>query len=241
MIRILLSLGFLGIGLFSLPGQANLAYRFDITTAYAAADPFPNRIDNAVSGPATGYIQVTNAGPGDYRGIIRLVAFSQIGGDMGFNADAGLIPSGGTVSIGLPNDSAAVGGFNGPSYTFRPGIILYMEGGVTTQAAGGWLKIGVQDLDIRSGVFRVDPNGLVTDDFVLQGGDPFGFYNGTGFSLGQAWGHATLSGVAIGEPGGMLPLGVGLLLLGFRGITLRRSHAAHPEGVWLGIPLGDSA
>ena len=198
--RLVLILPLLAASMFPARGWCDLAYRFDVATAFAAADPFPNRIDTAVSGPATGYIQVVNAGPGDYRGIIRLVALSAIGGDMGFNLATGFIPAGGAISIGMPNDSSAVGGFNGPSYTFRPGIILYMEGAVSAPADGGNLKIGVQDLDIHSGVFRADPNGLTTDDFVLQGGDPFGFYNGPGFSLSQAQGHYALMGVAVVEP-----------------------------------------
>lgn len=62
------------------------------------------------------------------------------------------------------------------------------------------MKLAVADLDIHSGVFRTDPHGLVTDNFVLQGGDPFGFDNGDEFEISQAWGHFTLSGQTIPEP-----------------------------------------
>ena len=221
--------------------QAGVAYRFDITAAYAASDPFPNRIDGAVSGPATGYLQIANTGDSDYRGILRVVAFSETGGDMGFNTNDGLIPAGGAVSIGMPNDSSVVGGFNGPAYTFRPGIILYFEGMVSDAADSGRIKIAAQDLDMHSGVFRTDPNGLVTDNFVLQGGDPFGFYNGPAFSLSQAWGHFTFTGM-VAEPPSFV-----LLLTGLGALLLTRSRIAYlplarPAGAglyrWVN-PLGE--
>ena len=191
--------------------QAGVAYRFDITTAYATANPFPNRLDSAFTASDTGYLQIANAGTSDYHGIIRTIAQSPFAGDMGYNLADGTIPAGGSVSIAMANDSSDVGGFNGPAYFFRPGVIIYLEGTV----GGAPVKLAVADLDIHSGVFRTDPNGLVTDNFVLQGGDPFGFDNGDAFELNQAWGHITLAGVAVPEAGtvSLLTLALGALLL----------------------------
>lgn len=183
-------------------GRADVAYLFDVTSAYATVDPFPNRIDTSVAGADTGYVQIVNAGNSDYRGIIRLVAVSPLGIDMGFSLADGVIPAGGSVSMAIANDASDVGGFNGPAGTFRPGAVVYLEGLVTAGNESEPIKIAVQDLDLHSGVFQTDPHGLRTDNFVLQGGDPFGFDNGDDFELGQAWGHATLAGVIVPEPAG---------------------------------------
>ena len=182
-------------------GRADVAYRFDVTSAYATADPFPNRLDTSAAGTDTGYVQIVNAGNSDYGGILRLVAVSPLGVDMGFSFANGVLPAGGSVSIAIANDASDAGGFNGPAGTFRPGAIVYLEGFVTAGNESEPVKLAVQDLDLHSGVFRTDPNGLRTDDFVLQGGDPFGFDNGDAFELSQAWGHATLAGVVVPEPG----------------------------------------
>ena len=191
---------FLGMAcLASYPGLAAVEYRFDLTTAYATSNPFPNRIDSAFTAADTGFILIVNAGPSDYRGIVRIVAVSPFAGDMGFNLPSGFIPSGGSVSIAMPNDSSDVGGFNGPAFFFRPGAIVYLEGIVSANGESAPVKVAAADLDIHSGVFRVDPNGLTTDNFVLQGGDPFGFDNGDAFELSQAWGHLSLTGV-VGVP-----------------------------------------
>ena len=208
-------------------GQADVPYRFDITTAYAATDPFPNRLDSAFTAGDTGYLQIVNAGTSEYRGIIRTIALSPFAGDMGYDLEDGTIPAGGTVSIAIPNDASDVGGFNGPAFFFRPGVIIYLEGTV----GGAPVKVAVADLDIHSGVFRTDPNGLVTDNFVLQGGDPFGFDNGDAFELSQAWGHYTLAGVAIPEPGTapLLTLALGALLLG-RGLHWQNGRVQRYTG-----------
>jgi hypothetical protein len=179
---------------------ADLAYRFDIVSAFASATPFSNRIDSLYTEPRTGYVQIVNAGPGDYRGIVRTVAISEIAGDLGFDLEDGFIPAGGSVSIAIAYDSSNVGGFNGPAYHFNPGVIIYLEGTVSDGTGYGLVKAAIQDLDLHSGVFRTDDNGLVTDNFVLQGGDPFGFQNSPEFQLSQAWGHGTLQGLATPEP-----------------------------------------
>ena len=189
--------------------RADLAYQFNVTTAFAASDPFPNLINsNAWSGD-TGYLRVQNAGPGDYAGILEIVANSSYAGDLSFTLLDVSIPAGGSVSVGMPFDSSTVGGFNSftgstnPSVpgTFRPGIIMYMEGSVSDGPGDGAIKIAMQDLDAVTGVTLTDPNGLQTYSFVLQGGDPFGLYNGDAWELNLGQGHVTLSGIAMPEPG----------------------------------------
>lgn len=200
-------------GLGPFPAWADLLYQFDLTTAFAAADPFPNRLDTLFTEPRTGYIQIVNAGPGDFHGIVRTVAHSSIAGDLGFDDQNAFIPAGGSVSIAIADDSSDVGGFNGPAYNFNPGVIIYLEGTVSDSTGLGLVKVAAQDLDIHSGVLRTDDNGLETDNFVLQGGDPFGFQNSPAFELSQAWGHDTLQGLAMPEPGSAWSLTVPLAAL----------------------------
>ncbi len=213
-----ISIGLLGLA--SRQATAAVEYRFDLTTAYATSNPFPNRIDNAEAGADTGYLLIANAGPSDYRGIIRVIAVSPFAGDQGFDLPSGFIPSGGSVSIAMPHDFSDMGGFNGPAFFFRPGAIVYLEGIVDANGESAPVKVAAADLDIHSGVFRVDPHGLTTDNFVLQGGDPFGFDNGDEFETTQAWGHLTLSGT-VGIPA---PPGLPILAAALGGLLVARQR-----------------
>ena len=211
--------------------RADLAFAFAFTSAFAASDPFPNQIDSVVHDGPTGFLEITNLGPGDYSGIIRIVAISAYDGDLTFTIGDGFIPAGGSVSIGMPVDSSAAGGFNSftgsfaPSVagTFRPGIIAYMEGGVAAGGDSGSIKIAAQDLDMRTDEILTDPNNVETNNFVLQGGDPFGLYNGDAWEVLLPYGHLTLSGVAIPEPGAPIGLVFALAMLAL--IRVRRDAA----------------
>ena len=57
----------------------------------------------------------------------------------------------------------------------------------------------VADRYIHSGVLRVDPRGLTTDNFVPQGGDRWGFDNGDDFERGQALQAEPIAQPAIGD------------------------------------------
>jgi hypothetical protein len=69
----------------------------------------------------------------------------------------------------------------------------------------------VADADIQSGVWRTDPRGLSTDSFVLQGGDPWGFYTDHAFNLSQADGVYVFA-ESVPEPGSAALLATGLTL-----------------------------
>jgi hypothetical protein len=211
----------LAIVLPSSGARAEVAYEFDITTAFAASDPFANQIGAFYEGD-TGYLQIVNSGPSDYNGILRFIANSAYDGNQTFAIDDAFIPAGGSVSIGLAVDSSTAGGFNNftgsfaasDPGTFRPGIILYLEGGVSGDGGNGAIKIAVQDLDITTGVILTDPNGIETGSFVLQGGDPFGLYNGDAWELTQQPdGHFTFQGVAVPAPGDAMVFGFAALVM----------------------------
>lgn len=58
----------------------------------------------------------------------------------------------------------------------------------------------VADRDIQSGIAQCNPFGLLSDSFVLQGGDPWGFDNGDDYAESQAYGVCVFSQPAP-EPG----------------------------------------
>lgn len=86
----------------------------------------------------------------------------------------------------MPDNSASVGGFNGPAYYYRPGVEIYLDGAVSDGIGSETVNLLVADRDIHSGVWRTDSYGLTSDSFVLQGGDLWGFDSGNAFAMSQA-------------------------------------------------------
>ncbi len=172
-----------------------MGYAITITTAFATADPFGNRIDQAFTEPGTGYVNIQNSGAATFIGTIATSAVSAFAGDLSFSASGLVLSPGDSVSIAMPDNSAAVGGFNGPAYWLRPGIGITMDGTFD----GVPVLLSVNDGDIHSGVSRTDGFGLTSDSFVLQGGDPWGFDTGPAFALTQANGHFIFQG-QVAEP-----------------------------------------
>jgi hypothetical protein len=192
---------------------APIGYSITVTTAYSNGNPFANQIDSVFSEPDTGYIQIANTGESTFSGVIGTIAVSAFAGDLSFASNPMLLAPGATVSIAMPDDSAAVGGFNGPAYFYRPGVEIYLDGSVSNAAESGALNLLVADSDIHSGVSRTDSFGLTSDSFVLQSGDPWGFDTVNTFALSQADGVSVFSGT-VPEPGSAQSLAVGVAALG---------------------------
>ncbi len=185
-------------------------YDFVVTTAYSAGDPFANRLDAAFVEPyGTGYFQILNAGPTSFTGQIGDIAVSVDAGNLSFQSTVITLTPGESASVAIPDNSADVGGFNGPAYYERPGVEITLAGNVTNGAVSEPIFLEVADADIPSGVYRTDQYGLTSDSFVLQGGDPWGFADSTPYALTLADG--TYSFVqAVSEPGGLAVLAIGL-------------------------------
>ena len=212
-----------------LPGlgaAAPVGYALAITTAYALSDPFPNRLDNAFVEPDTGYLQIQNTGDSTFAGSAGTIAISAFAGDLSFVASGIVLAPGDSVSIAIPDDASDVGGFNGPAYQSRPGVEIWLRGFVSLGASTELIDLLIADADIHAGLIRVAPSGLLTDSYVLQGGDPWGFDPGDAFELSQAPGHYTFQQPAP-EPGCIGILGIGAALLAafhWRGRTPSQSH-----------------
>ena len=191
---------------------APVGYALTVTTAYALGDPFPNRIDNAFTEPDTGYLQIANTGNTTFIGSVGTDAVSAFAGDLSFSASGIVLAPGDSISIAIPFDASNVGGFNGPAYQARPGILIWMRGFVAAGALTEAISLAVADADIHSGMVRLDPLGLLTDSFVLQGGDPWGFDTGDAFESSQAQGIFVFQQAAP-EPAGLALFGLPLAAL----------------------------
>ncbi len=189
-----------------------IGYSITITTAYANGNPFANQINTVWSEPDTGYIQIVNTGETTFSGVIGTIADAAFAGDLSFASDPLVLAPGAAVSIAMWYNSASVGGFNAPYYTYGPGTEIYLDGSMSDAAGSETVNLLVADRDIHSGVPRTDPNGLTSDSFVLQGGDPWGLDNGSAYALSQADGVYVFS-QAVTEPGSAACLAAGLVPL----------------------------
>ena len=205
-----------------------VGYSITITTAYAPADPFPNRLDQAFTEPGTGYLEIANTGDTTFAGIVGTIAVSAFAGDLSFTSDPLVLSPGGAVSIAIPDNSANVGGFNGPAYFFRPGVEITLNGTMSDGVQSQPVSLLVADADIHSGVWRTDRYGLVSDSFVLQGGDLWGFDTGYDFGISQAYGVYVLA--EAGSPAAVQsaeePASAGLLMAGLLLTLWLRLHPA---------------
>lgn len=170
-----------------------IGYAFTVTTAYANGDPFADRIDQNFNEPDDGFFQVADTGDTSFEGVIGTIAVSSFAGDLSWVSGGLVLVPGASVSVAIPDDSSAVGGFNGPYYFYRPGVEIYIRGTVSDGTFSEPVDLLIADRDIHSGIPRTDPFGLVSDSFVLQGGDPWGFNNADTYALAQAYGVAVLS------------------------------------------------
>jgi hypothetical protein len=205
---------------------AAIGYSITITTAYAAGDPFSNRIDESFTEPSTGYFQVENTGDTTFSGGVGTIAISAFAGDLSFTSGSIILPPGASVSVAIPDNSNVVGGFNGPAYEYRPGVEITLNGGVSSGPLTETVALLVADRDIHSGVTRTDGFGLTSDSFVLQGGDPWGFQNDDAFALSQADGVYAFT-EPVPEPGSASILAAALTMaaIGHRRSALRSPAA----------------
>ncbi|MGD0107456.1 MAG: PEP-CTERM sorting domain-containing protein [Rhodopila sp.] len=187
--------------------SAAIPYSITVTTAYATADPFPDRLDDAFTEPHTGYLEIDNTGTTSFSGIVGTIAISAFAGDLSFTSDALALAPGAAVSIAMPDNSASVGGFNGAAYFQRPGVEITLNGTIADGLSNEAVSLLVADADIHSGVPRTDQYGLTSDSYVLQGGDPWGFDTGAAYGLSQTDGTYVFTS-SVPEPASLTLLGI---------------------------------
>ena len=194
-----------------------VGYDFQITTFYQFGDPSDLTFsDFGSASPDTGFWTVTNNGASTFSGEIGQVAVSALSGDSSYSHVVTLNP-GDSVTFAVNDESSNVGGFNGPfdNGSPQPGVKITLAGTVSLGADNILVNLSVFDSDIHSGVFQTNPFGVLLDNYVLQGGDPFGRDTNDAFEVAQAPGHFRFfqsdGGATVPEPGTLVLLSTGLI------------------------------
>ena len=184
------------------------AYQLTITTHYTGGCGGGSATVGTCGSPDTGWLQVQNTGTSAFTGTGTL---------------SGVAP-GQTINLSIVGTLGL-----GQSWVFNAGPESSNQGGFNKQAGGipdngleftlvGTADVAVNvdvfDKDIHSGVFRTNPFGINLDNYVLQGGDPFGRDTGDAFEETQAVGTLVVSSAAVPVPGTLALLGLGLTGLG---------------------------
>jgi hypothetical protein len=168
--------------------------------------------------PDTGFVRITNAGSSTFTGTIGFNALSNFVGDVTYTVNVTLNP-GDHFSISPYSESSNLGGFNGPYNSGVPqnGVQYEMKGTVSDGVNSMAVDLTIYDKDIHSGVFAINPFGVNLDNYILQGGDPYGRDTGDSFETSQAQGAFQFSnGSAAPEPASLALLAVtGCSLAGY--------------------------
>ncbi|MDA9521533.1 hypothetical protein XI06_14525 [Bradyrhizobium sp. CCBAU 11434] len=204
----------IGLICYSCGAQA-ASYNVDVFTGYGFSNPFGGStfVGGGTPSPDTGFVEVRNNGSTTFVGTISTTAVSNFGGDLSSTFLGLTLAAGQAVSFAIGNESSNVGGFNGPFNTVpQTGVIITLNGLFNGQSA----LLSVADSNIHSGVFATNPFGVSLDNYVLQGGDPFGRDTGDNFEVAQAQGHFNFSSVgAVPEPSTWAMMILGFFGLGF--------------------------
>jgi hypothetical protein len=217
----ILGLAALPVAFPSAVNAGPVGYTLDVTTFYQfGSPPDLNFADFGAGSPDTGYWRITNNGGSTFTGSIGQVAVSNGNGDNSYSHVVSLNP-GASVVFAVDSESSNVGGFNGPSGSTQPGVQINLNGTISLGANNESVMLSVNDSDIHSGVPRTNPFGVTLDNYVLQGGDPFGNDTGDGYETSQAPGHFQFfeAPSSIPEPTSIALIATGLI--GFVGTRLR--------------------
>jgi len=190
-----------GIALGALNASAALptGYEFDITTSYSASPPADlQNPPSPVGAPDTGYLEILNNGLTTFTGQLSLSGVSpNMGGEVTSVPGVTLAP-GQHLSLSLDNESSNQGGYNSNGANVpQNGMQFTINGNVTDGVDTEAVLLQVYDKDIHSGTARdvhAAPSGesgspLLSDSYVLQGGDPSGGDTGDAFEESQANGN----------------------------------------------------
>jgi hypothetical protein len=145
--------------------------------------------------PDTSFVRITNNGTGTFMGTLGFHAVScgsygSVSGPFNPSYPVTLIP-GGHVSVSFNFEGSNFGGYNGlcgQTATPQNGAQFLMSGVVTLGAQTQPVSFSIYDKDIHSGVFATNGYAVNLDNYILQGGDPYGRDTGDTFEVAQAQG-----------------------------------------------------
>jgi hypothetical protein len=155
-----------------------VGYQLDLTSSYGNG------------GVDSGFLTVTNNGNSTFTGDVALLANGTTIND----AQNTILAAGQSITLQAGPDSSDVGGFNlDPSGGASGGIQVVLNGTVTNGTASEAVNLSVYDKDIHSGTFQTNPENVFLDNYVLEGGDPFGANPGRVYEESQPSGHYTFA------------------------------------------------
>jgi hypothetical protein len=158
--------------------------------------------------PDTSIVIIENTGTTDFTGLLSLTGFSGIGvyghivvddNNLFGPVTDGVLSPGETWTLYGGDEASNYGGYNkcqavvpplfGQDPTGDPdsGMLLHIAGTLGATP----IDYSIYDYEIHSGTSAVNPFGFSLDNYILQGGDPFGRDTGDAFEESQA--HALLS------------------------------------------------
>jgi len=197
-------------------GPATAAYSLTGTASYEYGCG-PGVTAGVCGNPDTGFLSITNTGDTDFVGTASLSGVIEPGGLYRVEY-TGRLRVGQTWTFSGGDESSNYGGFNKTGGA-DDGLLFAMNGTIDGHAFSN----SIHDKDIHSGVFMTNPYGVVVDNYILQGGDPFGRDTEDAFEIGQAAGHFVWSSTSpVPEPGTCALMLAGL---GLGGIATRRKRA----------------
>ena len=171
-----------------------IPYRISVSAFYQYGTPSDLRAGPSGS-PETGYARFSNGGTSTFAGTISMGGRAGVGGD--YNTSySNTWGNGNMGSLSLMYETSNMGGWNKVSGGADDGILLSAQGTVSKDGFSAPVNLTVRDKDIHSGSSRTNPFGVYLDNYILQGGDPFGRDTGDGYETSQASGTFVWEGLA---------------------------------------------
>jgi RTX calcium-binding nonapeptide repeat (4 copies) len=158
-----------------------VGYQFDLASSYQF---YGN------SGEETGFLTITNHGASTFIGTVGLY-----NGATAITSTSTTLNPGDSVILQAGDDSSDSGGFNLTGGASN-GIQVLMTGTVTQGSGSEAVNLSVYDKDIHSGAFQTNPFGVFMDNYVLEGGDPFGGNPGHVYETSQPSASYTFAEIA---------------------------------------------
>lgn len=189
--------------------------------------------------PDTGFVIITNSGDETFTGTLGLTGSSGFGTfghiDVADVSPVTLAPGDIWILFAGPEGSN-YGGYNkcqswifgdpfsgqDPLGPADSGLLLKVEGSF---AGGLAISYGIYDHEIHSGTPALNPFGVTLDNYILQGGDPFGRDTFDPFEVAQAHAFLTITGDRVAMPLDCVPEPASLVVwsgLGAVGLAVSR-------------------